>query len=86
MRLRLGEILKENARKGKNPSTAYALAKASGGRLSMSTAARLARDEWQCLTRDVLSTLCEVLDVWPDDLLDLGSGESRGKVKRGGRA
>lgn len=70
MRLRLGEILKENRRKGLEPSTADQLAKKSKGRLSMATAARLARDEWKVLPRDVLITLCEVLEVGPNDFLD----------------
>ena len=67
MRLRLGEILKENERKGVEPSTADQLARKSKGRLSMATAARLARDEWKVLPRDVLITLCEVLEVGPND-------------------
>jgi DNA-binding Xre family transcriptional regulator len=70
MRLRLAEILKENKRKGVEPSTADQLAKKSKGRLSMSTAVRLARDEWKVLPRDVLITLCEVLQVGPNELLD----------------
>jgi DNA-binding Xre family transcriptional regulator len=70
MRLRLAEILKENERKGVGPSTADQLAKKSNGRLSMATAVRLERNEWKVLRRDVLITLCEVLEVGPDDLLD----------------
>jgi DNA-binding Xre family transcriptional regulator len=70
MRLRLAEILKENERKGVGPSTADQLVKKSNGRLSMATAVRLERNEWKVLRRDVLITLCEVLEVGPDDLLD----------------
>jgi len=70
MRLRVAEILEENARKGRKPATAYQLSKASGGRLSMSTAARMARDEWRCLDRDVLVTLCDVFGCQPGDLLE----------------
>jgi DNA-binding Xre family transcriptional regulator len=79
MRLRLGEILKENGRQGLEPSTVDQLAKKSKGRLSVATAVRLARDEWKVLPRDVLITLCEVLEVGPDDLLDY----SPRKRKRG---
>src|SRR5688500_11607376 len=70
MRLRLAEILKENERKGVGPSTADQLAKKSNGRLSMATVVRLERNEWKVLRRDVLITLCEALEVGPDDLLD----------------
>jgi DNA-binding Xre family transcriptional regulator len=79
MRLRLAEILKENERKGVEPSTADQLAKKSKGRLSTATAVRLERNEWKVLRRDVLITLCEVLEVGPNDLLDY----SPTKRKRG---
>jgi DNA-binding Xre family transcriptional regulator len=81
MRLRIAELLKANARKGVEPSTASQLSKMSKGRLSMSTAARLSRDDWKSLPRDVLITLCELLDVGPDELLDY----TPGKAKRGER-
>ena len=57
--------------------TAYGLAKASGGRLSMSAAARLARDEWKCLPRAVLEALCEVLNVEPGELFERAKGKRR---------
>jgi DNA-binding Xre family transcriptional regulator len=68
MRLRLAEILKENKRKGRKPATAYQLAQLTG--LSISTASRLVRDEWQCLPRDVLAKLCESLGKSPAELLE----------------
>lgn len=72
--------MKENERKGVEPCTADQLARKSKGRLSMATAARLARDEWKVLPRDVLITLCEVLEVGPNDLLDYTpTREKRGR-------
>lgn len=55
--------------------TPYALAKASDGRISMSTAYRLARLKGRVETfdRDVLEALCDVLDVEPGELLERGS-------------
>jgi len=70
MRLRLADILRENERKGVEPSTVDQLAKMSKGRLSMATVVRLTRDDWKILPRDVLITLCELLEVGPNDLLD----------------
>ena len=73
MRLRVSELL------SKRDMSAYALAKASGGRLSLSAAARLARDEWKCLPREVLDALCDVLNVAPGELFQ------RPPAKRGKR-
>jgi hypothetical protein len=70
MRVPRAETLRENKRYGRKPPTAYQLVKASGGRLSPSTASRLKRDEWACLTRNVLVTLCDVLVVLPGELFD----------------
>lgn len=64
MRLRVGELLAERG------MTAYGLHKASSGRLSLSSAARLARGEWKCLSAEVLDALCDVLQVEPGDLLE----------------
>jgi DNA-binding Xre family transcriptional regulator len=66
MRLRLPELLEER----KPPLTAYALAKASNGRISMSTAYRLTKLRGQVATfdRDVLIALCDALHVGPDQL------------------
>ncbi len=58
--------------------TAYSLHKASKGRLSLSVAGRLARDEWKCLPREVMDVLCELLEVAPGELL-----EPEGKPRRG---
>ena len=57
--------------------TAYGLSKASGGRLSLSAAARLTRDEWKCLPRDVLEVLCEVLNVEPGELFERVKGKGK---------
>lgn len=62
MRLLVGDLLK---RKG---LTAYALAKSSGGKISLSTASRLARGEWRCLGAEVMDVLCDVLAVEPGEL------------------
>ena len=48
--------------------TAYQLAKASDGRISMSAAYRLATGDWKCLSSDVLDALCDTLEVEPGDL------------------
>lgn len=82
MRLRLAEILDENAQRDREPATAYQLAKLSAGRLSMSAAARLVRDEWRCLPREVLETLCDVLGVEPCELFS----REGAKPSRTGRA
>jgi DNA-binding Xre family transcriptional regulator len=68
LRLRLPELLE---RRGMTP---YALAKASGGRISMSTAYRLARlrGRLETFDRDVLDALCDVLQVEPGELLERG--------------
>ena len=66
LRLRLPELLEER------DMTPYALAKASRGRISMSTAYRLARLKGRVETfdRSVLDALCDVLDVGPAELLE----------------
>ncbi len=68
LRLRLPELLEERE------MTPYALAKASGGRISMSTAYRLARLRGRVETfdRSVLDALCDVLQVEPGELLERG--------------
>jgi DNA-binding Xre family transcriptional regulator len=71
MRLRIAELL------ANRKMTAYGLAKASNGRLSLSAAARLARDEWKCLPRDVVEVLCEVLNVQPGELFEQVVGEKK---------
>ena len=57
--------------------TTYRLARASDGRISLSTAYRLAKDRWDCLPRDVLDALCDVLKVEPGELIE------REKVRKG---
>jgi DNA-binding Xre family transcriptional regulator len=68
MRLRLPELLKAR----KPPMTPYALAKASGGRISLSTIYRLTRQRGQVATFDaeLLEALCDVLDCEPGELLE----------------
>lgn len=66
MRLRLPELLDARG------LTAYALAKQSEGRISMSTAYRLVRLEGrvQNFDADMLEALCDVLGVSPGELLE----------------
>lgn len=76
MKLRVPELLEERG------LTAYALAKASDGRLSLSTAHRLARGEWKCLSAEVLEALCEVLEIDdPGPLFERDAGKRR-RAKR----
>ena len=65
MRLRLPELLPEGM-------TPYQLAKASSGRISLSTAYRLVRLEGRVATFDagMLAALCDVLGVPPGELLE----------------
>jgi DNA-binding Xre family transcriptional regulator len=65
MRLRLPELIKERS------LSAYALSKRSGGRISMSTAYRLAKlsGRVQNFDAEMLEVLCEVLGVEPSELL-----------------
>lgn len=62
MRLRVSEILDERG------MTAYGLHKASGGDLSLSACYRLAADDWDQLSRDALTALCDALKVEPGEL------------------
>lgn len=57
MRLRIAELLAERQ------MTPYQLCKQSNGRISMTVAYRLAKNQWRCLSSDVLETLCDVLDL-----------------------
>jgi len=74
MRLRVAEILAERG------MTTYRLAQASGGRISLTTAYRLAKDRWVCLPRDVLDALCDVLSVSPGELFEREKAR-KGKAK-----
>lgn len=60
--LRISELLSARG------LTGYQLHKRSRGRLSLSTANRLARNEASALRLDVIETLCDVLGVEPGDL------------------
>ena len=66
MRVRINELLK---RRGLTP---YALAMASGGRLSLTMLYRLQRTQGRFTTikADVLDALCDVLEVELGELLD----------------
>lgn len=66
MRLRLPELLDERG------ITAYSLSKQSKGRISMSTAYRLAKmnGRVQNFDADMLEALCDVLKCQPGDLLE----------------
>jgi DNA-binding Xre family transcriptional regulator len=75
MRLRLPELLQEQ----KPPMTPYAVAKASGGRISLSTIYRLARQKGQVDSFDaeLLEALCDVLGCEPGDLLERRRGKRK---------
>ena len=57
MRLRVPELLAERK------MTAYAMHKASGGRISLSMAYRLARGTFGMISADVLEALCDIFDI-----------------------
>lgn len=66
MRLRLPELLE------RQQMTPYQLSKASGGRISMSTAYRIVRmgGRLQNFDGELLEALCDVLAVGPGELLE----------------
>lgn len=66
MRLRLPELLKEHE------LTPYGLAKASKGRISLSTAYRLARNDGavKLFDGELLEAMCDVFGVEPGELLE----------------
>ena len=74
MRIRLPELLPEGM-------TAYQLAKASGDRISLSTAYRLVRLKGRVANfdADMLAALCDVLGVKPGELFE----QVPGRGKRG---
>lgn len=78
LRLRLPELLEDRG------MTPYALARASNGRISMSTAYRLTRLRGRVETfdRDVLDALCDVFGVEPGELLERDGKTRRGKSRR----
>jgi hypothetical protein len=57
MRLRVPELL------AKHQMTPYALHKASGGRISLSAAYRLASGEFRAVSGTVLDALCDVFGI-----------------------
>ncbi|HYN83049.1 MAG TPA: helix-turn-helix transcriptional regulator [Gemmatimonadaceae bacterium] len=75
MRLRLPELLDERG------MSAYALSKQSKGRISMSTAYRMARlsGRVQNFDAELLEALCDVLSVEPGELLERDSAKRRRK-------
>jgi DNA-binding Xre family transcriptional regulator len=60
--LRIGQLLE------KRGLTAYQLSKASDGRISKSTAYRLANGEVERLSSETVAALCEILKCKPGDL------------------
>lgn len=64
MRLRVDELLRSRG------MTPYALAKASGGVISLSAAYRLAGGEFRAIGAMVMDTLCEILRVEPGELFE----------------
>jgi DNA-binding Xre family transcriptional regulator len=66
VRIRLPELMKQRG------LTAYAVSRRSGGRISMSTAYRLARLNGRLhnFNAGMLEALCDVLGVEPGDLLE----------------
>ena len=69
MRIRVPELL--DARN----MTPYALAKASGGRIAMSTAYRIVqlRGKLETFDANMLEALCDVLEVEPSELFERSS-------------
>jgi len=90
MRLRLPELLDEHT----PPLSAYAVAKASDGRINESTLYRLirARGAVELFSADLCQALCDVLHVGPEQLFELAPPPSAAKraakpaTKRGRRA
>lgn len=76
MRLRLPELLKERG------TTAYAVARDSGGRLAMRSLYRLVRRRGKVtmVSAKTVEALCDVLRATPNELIEL---EAR---KKGGRS
>jgi DNA-binding Xre family transcriptional regulator len=67
MRLLIAELME------KRGITAYALYRGSKGRLSRSTAYRLASGEKVSLRPEEIAAVCEALEVEPNDLFDLSA-------------
>jgi DNA-binding Xre family transcriptional regulator len=63
--------------------TAYGLAKASNGVISLPTAYRLSKGEFRTISIDVLGSLCQILGVEPGDLFE---APTRPRKRRGASA
>jgi DNA-binding Xre family transcriptional regulator len=76
VRLKLPELMDQQG------LTAYALSRKSEGRISMSTAYRIARLKGRLKNFDgeLLEALCDVLNVEPGDLLERESKKRRTKA------
>ena len=75
IRVRLPELLNEDV------PTAYAIAKASRERISLSAAHRLvrARGAVQRFDADVIEALCEIFGIGPGELFELDAKRKRGR-------
>jgi len=63
--------------------TAYALHKASGGRISMSMAYRLGKGTFGKISADVLEALCDIFDIQdPGPLLVRESLRAKSRARR----
>jgi hypothetical protein len=80
MRLRLPELLAEH----KPPLTAYAVAKRSADRISLSTIYRLTRNRGHVANFDgaLLEALCDVFGVGPAALLEREGHGKSGRKRR----
>lgn len=78
MRLRLPELLEARG------MTAYALAKASSGRISLSTIYRLVRQKGRAryIDAEVAEALCSVLGIGPAELFELDGPPAHGADSR----
>ena len=82
MRLRVPELLAERK------MTAYAMHKASGGRISLSMAYRLAKGTFGMISADVLEALCDIFGIEDPGPLFARRGtpaprRARGRTSRG---
>lgn len=77
MRLRLPELLDERK------TTAYQVAKDSGGRILPATLYRLVREEGRVklFSADLCEALCDVLGITPTELFELETGKPKGRKK-----
>ncbi|HXE58500.1 MAG TPA: helix-turn-helix transcriptional regulator [Gemmatimonadales bacterium] len=73
IQLRVQELLRARG------MTPYRLAKASGGRISLSSAYRLARADgrFSCIRASVLEALCDIFSVGPGDVIECTPDHTR---------